>query len=516
MNKVITLLGVFISLSVTGQIPDPVYKVLDLNNSSALLGNEGNFFTDYDGSVGGYEIPKGSGIYSIYTSSFWFAGLDGGAQLKGSFGGVYALGRDSFKGPYSSIGNYDSIYKARYSDAMWEISQTEIDYHILHFSDLGYTPVQNIENWPAHGDVANGEAINLAPFVDIDLNGIYDPLMGDYPKIKGCKAIYMIQNDDAGGHSYTNSDPMGIEMHFMFYQYATWNYLNESTFIDVTVFNRGSQTFLESANGILMDADLGNGQDDFFGCDSINSVMVFYNGDNDDETLMGGYGINPPALGIVSLEQNFTSIVPYPSGPGITLNSRWNMLNGKMITGADHLDDNLNPTNFVYNGNPMNGMEWSEVSASNVSGDRKSVGANVHGTFAPGDVMFESYAIVYGRSGNNLENFQDVVSLASEAKSFYLNESDIPCQGATWGVDELNVENRFVISPNPSNGLFKLTFETTDQREIKVLTIDGKIIKTVNSNEFETLVNIQNEPNGAYLIIVSGSTINKSALVVKN
>ena len=46
----------------------------------------------------------------------------------------------------------------------------------------------------------NGHTINfdkdLAPFVDVDNDGNYNPLNGDYPKIKGNQSIWWVMNDN--------------------------------------------------------------------------------------------------------------------------------------------------------------------------------------------------------------------------------------------------------------------------------------------------------------------------------
>src|SRR5690606_27616868 len=107
---------------------------------------------------------------------------------------------------------------------------------------------------------------------DVDFDGNYNPYDGDYPKIKGCKAVYMIQNDAKGIHTYSGSEAMDMEIHFMFYQYKTWNYLDSTTFVDVIAINRGTTSYVESASGVFMDGNIGSANDDFFGCDSTNSV----------------------------------------------------------------------------------------------------------------------------------------------------------------------------------------------------------------------------------------------------
>ena len=45
------------------------------------------------------------------------------------------------------------------------------------------------------GDTSLGQAPYLAPFVDVDYDGLYNPALGDYPDVMGDQAIFFIFND---------------------------------------------------------------------------------------------------------------------------------------------------------------------------------------------------------------------------------------------------------------------------------------------------------------------------------
>ena len=82
-----------------------------------------------------------------------------------------------------------------------KLTKSEIDNHITNYSDPNYQVPEAIISWPAHGDIALGQNYNLAPYIDVNDNNIYDPYNGDYPCIKGDEAIYMIRNDVGNFHS---------------------------------------------------------------------------------------------------------------------------------------------------------------------------------------------------------------------------------------------------------------------------------------------------------------------------
>lgn len=492
---------------------------LEHNNVSAYISDAGTYFLNFENSVKGYEVPKGSGRYAIYTTQFWFAGKDELDSLHFIQGGTPTQGRDLFNGPFSNIGSYATPeYQTAWGNSMWSICQSDIDQFKLWWGCQNGTittgcgsvsppsneALQTIFDWPAHGDVSLGQSYYLAPFYDYNSDGSYDPNDGDYPIIKGCCATYLIQNDVAETHSYTNSDSIGIELHIMFYQYQTWDYLNDVTFVDIKAINRGEINYPEFTHSILVDADLGYYGDDFFGSDSAKNVMFFYNRDNNDEDGFPylGYGINPPALGIVSLKEEMTSCAPFYISGGYYLSKCWNIVNGLQYTGDPWLNPLGNETQFVYSGNPNAPLEWSETSIGNPPGDRRGISSTNIGAFNSGDTLLQSYAILYTRVGNNLENAQSIIDLASQVKVFYDTESNIQCINGTWNVLEL--ENlQIEIAPNPTTGIVYISSNHDKLTSIVVYNTQGKIVKEFTPSSFHKIeLDLSNESKGLYLIHV--------------
>ena len=50
--------------------------LLDFNNVKATLNDEGGFFNNAAAAIQGYEIPKGSGLSTIYAGSYWIGAKD--------------------------------------------------------------------------------------------------------------------------------------------------------------------------------------------------------------------------------------------------------------------------------------------------------------------------------------------------------------------------------------------------------------------------------------------------------
>ncbi|MBK6525299.1 MAG: hypothetical protein IPG07_06935 [Crocinitomicaceae bacterium] len=73
---------------------------LDGNNVNASLTNSGTFFNNPSNSTAGYEIPKGSGNYTLYTMSFWMTGLETDSTLHAACAGYTQ--QDFSPGPISN------------------------------------------------------------------------------------------------------------------------------------------------------------------------------------------------------------------------------------------------------------------------------------------------------------------------------------------------------------------------------------------------------------------------------
>jgi hypothetical protein len=99
--------------------------------------------------------------------------------------------------------------------------------------------------------------------MDVNSDGIYDPMAGDYPLIKGDQAIYTIFNDSYLPHG-SGGQAIGLEIRLMAYAYGTGTlvannpFLNYTTFYDYTIINRSSFALYDSYMGLFNDSDISN------------------------------------------------------------------------------------------------------------------------------------------------------------------------------------------------------------------------------------------------------------------
>jgi len=247
------------------------YQFLDINNINALFNAAGSHFWDANGTGDAmFEVPKGSGLNTMFTSDIWIGGLDSNDSLHLA-AQIYRSGgnnEDFWAGPIMDAMQYSSTQDSIWNH-LWKVHKCDIDSHIAYWNQPGYVAPQVIIDWPAHGDVSLGQAYNLAPFFDRTGDNIYDPYDGDYPLIKGDQAIYIIRNDDRNIHTESGGKKLRIEIHEMAYAFncpadsALWN----TIFVNYKIINRSNNAYDSTYIGIHGDMDIGCYTDDYIGCD---------------------------------------------------------------------------------------------------------------------------------------------------------------------------------------------------------------------------------------------------------
>jgi len=327
---------------------------LNINNINAGIRADGYLFADIievpDQSIEflkpHFEYPNGSGKSTIFCNSFWIGGLDNNNNLCIAAQRYKQVGWDYQAGPMSN--NYDENFKVKWNK-LWKVDKTEVNYHKNNYWKEDYVPVPDIINWPGNGDVNEGQSANLAPYFDQDQDGIYEPMQGDYPIIRGDQTVFFMFNDDRP-HGETGGNRLKIEIHGMAYAYSmpSNQVMNNSVYIHYDIINRSNKTYNNTYIGIFADTDIGFAQDDFVASNVQNGSFITYNGDEiDGQGEPGSYGANPPAQSITVLAGPFMDH-DQADNPDGGCNYSVNGLNF-----GDGVVDNerLGMTGFIYFGN---------------------------------------------------------------------------------------------------------------------------------------------------------------------
>jgi len=347
------------------------YKYLDINNVRTLMYSYGNgWFLE----VAEYEIPKGSNKTSMFSTSLWIGGIDINNNLKLA---AYRYGQgpttatahtknDFWPGPLTVDGTaaIDVETCANY-DKLYQMTRTEVQEFLAWWDDKAaypdYTIPKSILDWPAHGDMSKGQAFYLAPFYDVNGDGIYDPRQGDYPYydlannlcpknlkpgelvarakikngepsdtmgilvdqvLKGDQTLWCVYNDKGNYHSETTGDPIGMEIRAQYFAFATNDEINNMTFYSYEIINRSTYTLTGTYFSQWVDPDLGYANDDYVGCDVNRGLGYCYNGTPIDGTGQSyAYGAHPPAVGVDFFQGPYMDPDGYdnPSFKGSTL-----------------------------------------------------------------------------------------------------------------------------------------------------------------------------------------------------
>ncbi|CAN5418369.1 hypothetical protein BH11BAC1_BH11BAC1_13790 [soil metagenome] len=474
----VSLFSVDFESALTALIPgDDCDEFLDVNSVSARIHPNGTLFWDQVGTSQ-YEVPKGSGLHSIFADELWIGGLDPGNNLHMAAQMYRQSGNDFWPGPLDTTNaTVDSATVAQYT-RLWKIDRYTItifknEFAAGNVTNLTYPVPDIILNWPASG--TGNYSRDLAPYVDVNNDGVYNPYDGDYPDMKGDQMIWCVFNDNYLIHRETEGVALGIEIQLSAYAYRcnvapdTEQVVNYSTFYHYRIINRSDTDYTQVYMGRDTDVDLGNYVDDFVGCDSALGIAFAYNGDNFDEGI-AGYGVNPPMQNILYLNQPFTDFMyfygtsdpqaGYPASDDdfySYMRSRWR--NEVHLTYGEFGYQGTDSVNYMYSSNPYDTSAgaWNETTSGNTPDDRRFLTSTGPFIFPAHSEKEFDVAYVWTRdetqpNGLNsswAKNVHDIMKI----KEWYARDS-FPCSQFV-GIAENNFEqSNLELYPNPaSNGI---------------------------------------------------------------
>jgi len=485
--------------------PDTVYHPnndiqLKANKINSIFTKSGAFNRNLISNGPGFEWPKDSGKYAIFTS-----GLNIAARVNGEIRMAACSYTGEYKPGYCTNGEFHSnlyfkIYKVSKSDN----AQTNWDW----------------ANW--------GQMVPYgAPYIDVNHNGIYEPAI-DTPGVKNAKETLFLCMSDADPASHTETEgfgggslPLGAEVHMTAWAYDSPS-LQNVQFISYEIINKSNYYWKSAQIGLFCDPDLGDGNDDYIGCDTALKLGYCYNSDNFDNS----YGFSPPAVGMTLLRgsvlkgitQNINlglSSFTYctnPSTPGPVceqdpnpgLEGAFYYLSGFKRDSTCFIDPSEIPykkTKICYPGDLETFLGWTEFLGSikncggdttgmlwspNDPGDRRFIMSSGSKDLSvdPGDTQKFAIAQLIARGSTNLISVTALKTLTAQVRSFY--EINFPI-----GIKQIssNVPDKFKLFqnyPNPFNPTTKIKYQISKNSfvTLKVYDILGREVETL-VNEFQ-------------------------------
>ncbi len=439
--------GSVVKSTAAGCLPGAGFKYLEVNNVRARINTGGDMWWDFE--VAQYEIPKGSRKTSMFSAALWIGGIDVNDQLKlaalryrqGPNTGSPGTGNDFWPGPLTVDGTaaIDEATCAEY-DRLFPISRAQVDEFLAWRADPAsnpnYTIPTSILEWPAHGDLTKKQSWFLAPFFDADGDLSYDPNNGDYPYydlsnelchsntpthetiegtvkggllsdqvIKGDETLWWVFNDKGNIHTETQGTPIGVEIRAQAFGFATNDEINNMTFYSYEIINRSTYRLRDTYFSQWVDTDLGDGWDDYVGCDVNRGLGYSYNGKpQDGDGQFWAYGNQPPAIGVDFFQGPYMdpdgSDNPSFNGDGVlgpSFHGDCSIvgLNGATLNMSYGTTTNPQNGNFIVRSEAINGVNFGNgIVDDERFGMRRFVYHNNYG--APGPYMLDpDYAPQY-------------------------------------------------------------------------------------------------------------------------
>ncbi|MES2388851.1 MAG: hypothetical protein V4543_12690 [Bacteroidota bacterium] len=321
----------------------PVAKaILEINNVRCLIRNGGDMWFENSNPL--YEVPKTTSSTEVKRNSMFAGGIWIGGRDKSDVSKILVQaqtyrqgGQMTFwPGPIDPVvattnrqrcAQFDELYEARKSVVRTYVNQ--FNGGLIRSDDdipdmVKFWPGKNSFFLPQKTGKAGMELdYDLAQFVDVDGDGNYNPLSGDYPRLRGDKylldadhqnrcrqmqylesgadqMLWYITNDVGNtknfGGAQTN-DAIGLEVHTEAFAYATADATNNMTFYRQIIINKGTKYLENCYFGQFADPDLGFSGDDYVEVNVPRGLGICYNGTDFDPGVTG-YGANPPSIGV--------------------------------------------------------------------------------------------------------------------------------------------------------------------------------------------------------------------------
>jgi hypothetical protein len=512
-TKLLSLLAAsfFFQAFVKAQCSLPTaHAELNIGNVRTNILNGGDFW--WDGvERAKYEVPKitpNSGVTAlstIFAGGIWLSAKDNNDMLKVSAMTYRGLNRyDFYPGPLSNATGTTDFYTCEFYNQIWEVLNSDIENHVNLANQslpLSLSEVHpSILYWPAKGNVHITEVNiedELAPFVDVNANGIYDPENGDFPKVYGDQCLFWVVNDKSGFRNPNHGDPLKVQVQFLAYAYGpNRGILNNTTIYECKVINKSFGNYHDFNFGLYLDYDLYAAIDDFVGCDTLTNT---------------GYAYNSPQTSFYTpiqtcrfLDQDLSLFTMFNSSIQGTYSAPSTAYEVDRILHGIWLDGSPMANNgTLYPGNPAAQNVWSECFSNN-PGDRQTLqGTGPHNLNA-----WESFTItwslhtIFQPSSGVCPDFDQVILPEIETvKDFYDNKEAVYNYNVLSGLkDDHSLNKRVSLYPNPTQDFVTVSYDDLHLQSLEIFQYDGKLVSKLERKEAHQNLDLSHLDKGIYIL----------------
>jgi hypothetical protein len=509
---------------------------LTINNVSATVLVHGDMWWNGDTTtyVTKAFFPRGT-AKSIGGSgnALWMSGYDGAGQLHISAQTYRQDGNDYWPGPVESSG-LPLPYSVSHDWAkVWKVGRGDIEA----FKGLASHTVSNtpdaILTWPGKGNVyAKGNVgaplsitRDMAPFADLNGNGIYEPLQGEFPAIKGDQELWWIFTDNGPVHSQVPDGlPLGVEVKSSSYGYSRGTLIDNVVYYDFEITNRSTNNYDSFRLALRLDMDLGYYMDDCMGFDSTFRVAIQYNATDDDGEMASGlsnsyYHHSMPVAGVTIVSQPGDMPGSYTPAGSFTVYYAWSGPTGMPAVASDYSnymrarkrdgthykrDASLtfftgDDINYVFDEDPSVYAGFSQCQANlrtDLSGFILSTndfylaaGATQHVVLA----LVVADTSTHNHCGDSTFSFAGIKTVADTAwRGYYYGVTEVSQTRAHTGAS---------VYPNPADGIVNVSFTGGVPETLQLYNAMGQLVPVQwNVKGKEATANVKALPVGLYHI----------------
>jgi len=376
----------------------------DANELLMAVSNVGSFGFDPTGAfgAGGYGMffPRGTAMPVMFAGGLWLEALVGKSVVVSAadYGFDYAPGPMQ-NGTFLTDNDSFRVYKINRGDT--------------HGNNPDYA------EWPSHDGAPM--LVDADSFPVLDGDGHLAPL------ILGDQTLWSVFNDTDPSRrsSGTGSGPtrmLGLEVQSTVWGFGRAGRIGRMIFGRLILINKGDSTLIRTHATLWADADIGNGADDLFGCDSELAMGYTYN-DGDDAV----YGASPPAVGIQILDgPPLAALNTYRNGQDPHSDVvAVDLMQGYNRNGEPQYDPFAGEeTPFIYSGDPVAGTGWIDTNPS----DRRMMVTVGPFDMAPGDQQRIDYAVLVGQGADGIASVADLKESARLARALYVFGFSVPAR----------------------------------------------------------------------------------------
>ena len=530
---------------------------LDINNIKARISNSGDLFTN--GQDAKYTYTPAGEVGSIFAASLWMGGVDPAGNLKLAAMSYRVANKTEYAaGPLNATTGATDASTCSNWDRMFGTTKIRIDSFLGNLPAFVANPQSamdqfpDIMGWPAIGNPHFSGIFNftlpanqgLAPFVDTDLDGIYNPLSGDFPAVElqgkapfvPDQILWCVFNDSGTAHLLSGGSPIGMEIQLTSWAFDTLSGVpfSNTVFTSHKTIYRGLYELSDFYIGVWTDFDLGCYSDDYIGCTPAANTFFVYNQDAVDGQSGSNcngiptFGTEIPVQTATFLNTSMDKFIAYNSpdvglpnvattDPTLTveynnyLTGRWR--DGLPLTvGGNGYDPSSSiPADFIFPDDPSNPAGWSMCTANLPVGDRRTVASHKIGALNPGAVSELTMAWTLHPNIQGPCNLGNALQEVTEIQNAYENSF-----GGISGVFSPVHLSPVKVIPNPANDAAILDYGALKVTAIRCFDMQGGLIfSESNPNAGVQRIATAAWPAGHYAVqLVTGSGIVPVRIVV--